>query len=163
MDFDIRITLDRYLQDHLQHQVFDMDINTDYLNRSITASYEDFDFTEVVTSQNNFSELLDRFVDESNMARQDLYKKALVNGQRFDQSLLKVSYKPTKSKVLALGLGLELSKVSLEALLASAGYELSESDKRDLVIEFFIERSMYDLVEINTYLKHYKEPQLGDY
>ena len=33
-------------------------------------------------------------------------------------------------------------------LLARAGYALSSSDMRDVIVRFFIERGMYDMTEI---------------
>lgn len=162
MDIALRKELDRYLQEHLQNQVFDMDINTDYLNRSITATYADFDFGDDQKTEHNFTDLLARYIEASKYDASDIYEKTIINEARFNRSLAKKNSVPSKSKVLALGMALELSEGPMEALLASAGYELTDTLKRDLIVRFFIKQQFYEVTGINLYLKYYKEMLLGE-
>ena len=64
-------------------------------------------------------------------------------------------YKPGKNTVIALALALELTKKETDKLLSSAGYSLSDSDTFDLVIQFCLEKKIYDFYQINQALDYF--------
>lgn len=161
MDITIRTKIDHYLQEHLQSTVFDMDINIDYTNRSITASYESFDFDEAPKTTANLSEILQKHITEATVSTSDLCERAKVDPRVMSRMDNKSDYIPSKSVILALGLALELSLEDLISLLESANYHFSKTIKRDIIIRYFTELNCYDISEINSYLKYYKELLLG--
>jgi hypothetical protein len=71
-------------------------------------------------------------------------------------------YQPSKSHLLSIAIALELTLLETEALLASAGLALSESDKSDVIISYFIERSNYYFEDINETLKKHNLPPIGE-
>ncbi len=161
MDITTRTEIDQYLQKHLQSTVFDMDISIDYTNRSITASYESFDFDESPTATTNVTEVLQAHIREADTNRSELCEKAKVDPRVITRMDNNQDYIPSKSVILALGLALELNLVNMQSLLESANYQLSKKIKRDIIIRYFIERNNNDISEINTYLSYYKELLLG--
>ena len=161
MNLEIRHELDQYLQATLQSTVFDMDISIDYTNRSITASYESFDFGEDEATEPSFSATILDHIANSSQTADELCIMAHVDTKVISRAQAKTTYKPSKTIVLALGMALKLSEPLMVALLKSATYDFTHIAKRDLIIRFFMERQCYDITEINTYLTYYKELTLG--
>lgn len=56
---------------------------------------------------------------------------------------------------MSLALSLELNKKETDELLASAGYSLSESETFDLVIQFCLEKKIYDIHDVNQALDYF--------
>jgi hypothetical protein len=52
-------------------------------------------------------------------------------------------------------MALELNKKETEKLLSATGYSLSDSDTFDLVIQFCLEKKIYDLNNINHALDYF--------
>ena len=67
-----------------------------------------------------------------------------------------------KSTVLALVFALKLDIKAARDLLARAEYALSPSNKGDLIIKYFIEHQVYDLMALNFTLEEYGQPILGE-
>lgn len=67
---------------------------------------------------------------------------------------------PRKQTVLALAIALKLSIDDTVDLLARAEYALSPSNKGDLIVKYFIERGIYDIMTINYALDEYGQPLL---
>ena len=72
------------------------------------------------------------------------------------------AYHPGKSTVLALVFALKLDIKAARDLLARAEYALSPSNKGDLIIKYFIEHQVYDLMALNFTLEEYGQPILGE-
>ena len=70
-------------------------------------------------------------------------------------------YKPSKDTALALSFALELSINQTNDLLSRAGYSLSHSDKRDIIIEFFFREKIYNITEINCVLENLGQKIIG--
>jgi hypothetical protein len=62
---------------------------------------------------------------------------------------------------VALALALELDLEQTKELLAHAGYTLSNSSVFDLIIQYYIERKKYNVVEINLVLYEFDQSLLG--
>ncbi|KAA0546264.1 hypothetical protein FZW96_16280 [Bacillus sp. BGMRC 2118] len=106
--------------------------------------------------QPSFKEVLFRFIDEKeNVSDAEIYTRAGMDRRHFSKIRSTPGYKPKKSTVAALCLALELSVEDTDTLLNSAGYSLTDNDTSDLILQFFIEKEMYDLQEVNLALDHF--------
>ena len=64
--------------------------------------------------------------------------------------------------MLALVSALKLDIKAARDLLARAEYALSPPNKGDLIIKYFIEHQVYDLMALNFTLEEYGQPILGE-
>jgi len=70
-------------------------------------------------------------------------------------------YKPARDTALALAISLQLSLQQTNDLLARAGYALSHSNKRDVIIEYFIREGIHCLSDINEVLYKLNQKTIG--
>ena len=68
-------------------------------------------------------------------------------------------YRPLPERELAKTLRLDPGQTA--ALLESAGYALSRSAPFDLIVRFFLERQVYDILEVNDALYEFGQPLLN--
>jgi hypothetical protein len=91
----------------------------------------------------------------------DIYKKANIDRKLFSKIRNEQRYIPSKRTAIALAVALELSLGETQDLLKRAGFTLSRSILFDVIIEYFITLSNYDIYQINDALHSYKQPILG--
>ncbi|MDO4961228.1 MAG: hypothetical protein Q4E57_05155 [Eubacteriales bacterium] len=109
----------------------------------------------------SFHEMLFRKIRESGMPEADIYKKGNLDRKLFSKIRSNPAYHPRKGTVLALAIALQLDSDGTVELLAKAGYALSPGSKADLIVKYFIERSVYDINVINYALNEFGQPTLG--
>lgn len=109
----------------------------------------------------SFSETLLRLIDEKGMTDVECYKKAYVNRKTFSKIRCNKYYRPSKETVIAFALSLELNLDETNALLNTAGFTLSHCFKYDIIIEYFIKKSNYNISEINEVLYSFDLPCFG--
>ena len=102
--------------------------------------------------ESTFSEYLTDLIDERGLTNPDVYKRAEVSKQLFSKIISNKDYQPTKNTVLQLAIGLQLDVPQTRALLRRAGYALTRSSKTDLVVQYYIERQIYNVTFINAAL-----------
>jgi len=108
------------------------------------------------------SEVLFNFIDQKNTSDPVIYKKAGIDRKHFSKIRSNPSYRPKKNTIIALALALELNQDETEELLSSAGYSLSDSDTSDLVIQFCLEKKIYDIDLVNEALDYFSlKPLVG--
>lgn len=96
-----------------------------------------------------FAEQLLHLMEQSGQKPSAIYTKAGITKQHFSKIKNNADYKPTKETALAFAVVLHLSLEDTENLIRRAGFTLSNSSKRDLIVKCFIENRIYDMDEIN--------------
>jgi hypothetical protein len=109
----------------------------------------------------SFSEELYRYIDLKGLKDTDVYKRARVDRRQFSK-MRKVGYHPSKPKIIALALALELDFAETISLLNFEGYTLSASASMpfDIIIIQAIQNKIYDIDAVNERLYCYGLPLL---
>lgn len=109
----------------------------------------------------SFHEKLFREIDRSGMSDVEVYKRANIDRKLFSKIRSNPAYHPSKQTILALAIALELNINDTVDLLSRAEYALSPGSKGDLIVKYFIERGIYDIMTINFALDEYGQEILG--
>ena len=108
-----------------------------------------------------FSQTLLDLIDESGMTDSEVYRRANMSRQHFSKIRNNVGYRPSKPTVLALCVALELDLEQTNDLLRRAGFALTHASKFDVIVEYFIERGVYNSFTINETLFYFDQQLLG--
>ena len=108
-----------------------------------------------------FTEELIRIIRESGKKDSQIYKAADLDKRLFSKIMSDRDYRPSKDTAIALALALRLSLEEMQDLIARAGFTLTHSSKRDLIIEFFFQKKQYRLMDLNEALYRFGEKTLG--
>lgn len=111
--------------------------------------------------QPTLQDVLFGFIDKKDVPDTEIYKKAGIDRRHFSKIRSNPKYRPSKNTVLALALALELNKIETDKLLSSAGYSLSDSDTSDLIIQFCIEKKIYNIHQVNYALDSFSMKPLS--
>ena len=107
-----------------------------------------------------FSQMLLRIMKERNMTAPELYNDACVDRKLFSKIKNNVDYQPKKYIAVSFALALKLSLDDTKKLLESAGYALSRSNFKDLVISSCIEQNIRSVWGVNEMLEEWGLPEL---
>lgn len=110
----------------------------------------------------SFHKKLFELIDNSGMTDVEVYKRAGIDRRLFSKIRSNPAYHPGKNTVLALAVALKLNISETRDLLARAEYALSPSNKGDLIVKYFIEQQVYDLMALNFALEEYGQAILGE-
>ncbi len=108
--------------------------------------------------QETFSQRLMKLIQEKNMSNSEVYHRAIVDRKIFSKIKNDSNYQPKKITALCLCVGAKLNLIETKDLLSRAGYALSPSDKIDIIFSYFIEREIYDMIDLDIELEKYGLP-----
>lgn len=122
-----------------------------------------FNFLEIFKKdkEETFSEMLLRLITESGEENSAVYKRANIDRRHFSKIVNHEDYQPGKQTVLAFAIALKLGFEKTKALLAAAGFTLSNANLADVIVSAFIENQIFDVILVNQILYKYDQPLLG--
>ena len=106
--------------------------------------------------KSTWQEVVFSIIDEKEYKDPEVYKRANLSKQTFSKIRCDNKYQPNKDTAIQMCIGLKLNIDDTLDLLAKAGYTLSNSIKRDLVVRYFIENEIYNVDEMNLVLDEFK-------
>lgn len=143
-----------FLETNREILIYDIHKEEPFLSDKIFSS-ELEEFIELHQSA-SFSQMLFQHIDGKGRTDVSIYKKAGVDRKHFSKIRSVPDYKPSKRTVVALCLSLELSGEETGDMLSAAGFSLSDSDRFDLVIQFCLEKKIYNIDDVNQALDSLK-------
>lgn len=158
LDQKLLIELQKYLDLHLNSLVFSK------MEECVSQEAYSLELQDYIKSkrQPSFNQTLFSFIDKNGAADSEIYKKAGIDRRHFSKIRTNPDYRPSKNTVVALALALQLNKKNTDKLLSAAGYSLSDSDTFDLVIQFCVEKRIYDIHDVNQALDYFSlKPLIG--
>lgn len=108
-----------------------------------------------------FVEKLLAYIRDRGLVEPEVYKAAQIDRRLFSKIISNKDYKPCKDTVLAFIFALKLSLEEANDLLERAGFTLSHSLRRDIILEYFINEKVYNLSNINAFLYNMSEKIIG--
>lgn len=165
LNIELKKSIDEYIKNHFVN----VTLKNDFTNESenVTKSGENLGSDNKVTLDqlmndigDSFQDKLFSYIDESGMTDVEVYKKANIDRKLFSKIRSNPMYHPRKQTVLALAIALQLNIEQTVDLLTSAEYALSPGSKGDLIVKYFIEHEIFDIMAINFALDEYKQPVL---
>lgn len=164
LDRKLLIELQKYIDSHLKGVMLEVYEITNYIENSICEEAQDSYLIDYINNKRKpaFNKVLFSLIDKKGASDSDIYKKAGIDRRHFSKIHSNPNYRIGKNTAIALALALELDKEETDKLLSTAGYSLSDSDTFDLVIQFCVEKKIYDINNVNQALDHFNlKPLIG--
>ena len=109
-----------------------------------------------------FADTLFYYIDKKGITDVEAYKLSNVNKKTFSKIKCDPNYKPSKLTAISFAIGLKLDLDETTHLLKTAGYSLSNCNKFDVIIQYFIETGNYKtLFDVNKVLYQFDQQLLG--
>lgn len=90
-----------------------------------------------------------------------IYRRAHLDRRHFSK-IISQQITPSKDATIALALALKLNLEETQTFIGKAGYTLTHSEKRDILIEYCITQKTFDIDEVNALLIHFNQAPLGE-
>lgn len=152
LDKKILLELQAYVDQHQEIVLYT-------INESVKYNLDEIQMDEIEDfikkkRQPTFSEVLFKMIDKRGKTDSYIYNKAGIDRRHFSK-IRREDYKISKNTAIALVLALELTNKEAEKLLSAAGFTLSDNETFDLVIQFCLEKKIYDLLLVNEALDYF--------
>ncbi len=118
------------------------------------AKAESLDDTLKGMYTDSFEKHLQQLINKKGLKNSEVYAAANISKQYFSK-LIKGQVKPSKEKVLALAVGLQLNMDEAVDFLRFAGYAFSPVSQTDVIVEYFIRHQDYNVMKIDIVLFDY--------
>lgn len=164
IDKNILVELEEYVERHLSIFVSDACEIPRYASKNVCKYLPNSELKDFIDANRKptFNKVLFNFIDNKGVSDSDIYKRAGIDRRHFSKIRSNPDYHPGKNTAIALALALELNKKEAGKLLSAAGYSLSDSDTFDLVIQFCVEKRIYDIHNVNQALDYFSlKPLIG--
>ena len=112
-------------------------------------------------ANDTFSENLIKLIKASGKNNSEVYRAACVSRKTFSKICTNTKYKPSKDTALALAMALNLNLEETKDFIGRAEYALSDSNKRDIIIEYFITLGKYNIYDLNDLLYECNQPMVN--
>ncbi len=107
-----------------------------------------------------FTEYMLRIIKERDLKEADVYNRVFMDRRHFNRIRNDPEYQPSKRTAMLLAIALHLSLSETQEFIGKAGFTMSHSSKTDLIVEFFIIKGNYNILEINEMLHEFNMPLL---
>ena len=137
---------------------------TERIDRTLSAPSPDVRALKTVldsVKKPTFSETVQRHLQERGMKSSEVYNRIGMDRRHFSKILADPQYHPARDTAIALALGLRLPLKEAGELLSAAGFSLSASSRRDMVVEYFFAKERWDLIALNDVLFTLGEKTIG--
>lgn len=138
----------------------------DRVNRAMRGASYSGDFAGASrilrsTVNNSFIDSLLVYIGKKNLRDKEVYTAARIDRKLFSKITSDRSYTPSKDTCIALAMALKLKPDEAAEFLSRAGFALSHSIRRDVIIEYFFREGEYSVDDLNTVLYQMGEKTLG--
>ena len=109
-----------------------------------------------------FADTLFYFIDKKGISDVECYKNSNVDKKTFSKIKCNKDYKPSKKTAVSFAIGLRLTLEEANYLLKTAGFSLSNCNKFDVIIQYFLTTGKYNnIFDVNEVLFQFDQVLLG--
>lgn len=108
-----------------------------------------------------FTDKLIEMINARGLRDSAVYRAAQMDRRLFSKIISDRNYQPSKDTAIALIFALRLPLSQATDLLSRAGFSLSHSNQRDVILEYFIREGIHDLTDINIVLENLNQKIIG--
>jgi len=159
LDKKLLIELQEYVKRHINSSVLHFTVceSPIYIEDDFYVDIQHNELEDFIKNNRKptFNQVLFSFIDKKGTRDSYIYKKAGIDRRHFSKIRSNPDYRLGKNTAITLALALELNKEETDELLSAAGYSLTESDTFDLVIQFCLEKKIYDMHNVNQALDYF--------
>ena len=109
-----------------------------------------------------YSEIVSALLNDSGKDAKNISDKILLDKDYFEKLKANTAYIPSKGEVITICFAFHLTYEASRALLKSAEYSLTNSDKEDLIVRYFLENKNYSINDLNFVLSKLCETKVKD-